>query len=199
MTVKDPPPQFIDLICAYGRKSETAFGPQTSIPRSTSPAGISREDHAATPVGQLKASRLRPTIARIEVLSAIAGSVPPCLDALELFRILSARRTHPGQSSIYRALNDLQEAGLLTRVDNPGGRALYTVSPANNGATNVAVRCRCGARLAFIQDATLHKHLNAVSGQVGFESSGNTTFTVTIHSEECKNCREPQQARTGNV
>ncbi|WP_371143105.1 Fur family transcriptional regulator [Burkholderia cepacia] len=183
MDPHDDPPRIIDLITSFGSKSlpsgKHTMKHTTSACPATTPPMSSQEQ-------RLAASRLRPTIARTRVLSVLEQAAPRCLDASQMYRILCTQLDSLKPASIYRALNDLWTSGLLVRTEGAQGRALYALKPDRKNLQNDTVRCRCGARLVFIEDRALHEHLRSLATKEGFDLDNEPAFTITVTCAECR-------------
>ena len=190
MESRDDPPRIIDLITSFGsknlpsgkhmRKHSTAASPETGSPMSSQER-------------RLAASRLRPTITRTSVLNALEEAAPSCLDARQMYRILSTQLDSVTLASIYRALKDLWVAGLLVRTEGAHGRGFYTIKPDGTDAHYDTLRCHCGARLVFIEDEVLREHLRSLAYEEGFTPDKESAYTITMTCTECRQPRKGEQ------
>jgi Fur family ferric uptake transcriptional regulator len=186
MEKHDDPPRIIDLITSFGSKDlpsgkhmikhTAAANPETRSPMSYQEQ-------------RLAASRLRPTLARTGVLNALEKATPSCLDASQMYRILSTPFDSPAPGSVYRALNDLWTAGLLVRTEGARGRAFFAIKPEALNDGYGTLRCHWGARLIFIEDLALHKYLKSLASEKGFAIDEESAFTITT---TCAKCQQPQ-------
>lgn len=195
MEPHDDPPRLIDLITSFGSKNLPSGKPMmkhiaAATPETGSPMSSQEQ--------RLAASRLRPTIARTGVLNALEQATPSCLDASQMYRLLSTQADSLTPGSVYRALHDLWTAGLLVRTEGARGRAFYAIKPEVLHDQCDTVRCHCGARLVFIEDLALHEHLRSLASEQGFALDEESVFTITT---TCAKCRQPrkegQQAMEG--
>ncbi len=145
---------------------------------------------------RLIAHKLRPTAARADVLRALEQAAPSCLDASRVYRLLSGRRDRLTPGSVYRALHDLWVAGLLVRTEGTRGRAFYAIRPDLLTARHDTPRCRCGARLVFIEDPVLRAHLRSLACEEGFVLDAETVFTITT---TCARCGQLRTAARGGA
>ncbi|HGL6717884.1 transcriptional repressor [Burkholderia contaminans] len=190
MDPHDDSPRIIDLITSFGNKSlpsgKHTMKHATAACPATTPPMSSQEQ-------RLAASRLRPTIARTRVLSVLEQAAPRCLDASQMYRILCTQFDSLKPASIYRALNDLWTSGLLVRTEGAHGRALYALKPDSKNLQNDTVRCRCGARLVFIEDRALREHLRSLATKEGFDLDNEPAFTITVTCAECRSSRKGRE------
>lgn len=190
MEKHDDPPRIIDLITSFGSKNLPSGKHMSKHTPATNPeAGaptLSQEQ-------RLSANGLRPTIARVSVLSALEKVAPSCLDASQMYRILSTQLDRLSPGSVYRTLNDLWTAGLLVRIKSARGRAFYAIKPVAINDQHDTLRCHCGARLVFIEDLELHEHLQSLASEEGFLLDPESAFTITTTCAKCRQLRKEAQ------
>ncbi|MBR7924177.1 MULTISPECIES: Fur family transcriptional regulator [Burkholderiaceae] len=187
MEPHDEPPRIIDLITSFGSKNLSS-GKQKM--KHTAAASSEVGSPKSSQEQRLVASQLRPTIARTSVLNALENATPRCLDASQMYRVLSTQFDNLTPATIYRALNDLWTAGLLVRTEGENGRAYYAFKPDGLSAKYDTLRCHCGARLVFIEDQALRESLRSVAGREGFALDKEPDFTISMTCSECKNNRK---------
>lgn len=185
MAPHDEPTRIIDLITSFGGKKSLL----SNRMKSTA-SNLATIDAKSSHERQLLASDLRPTLARISVLDALEKAVPRCLDASQVYRILSSQFESLTSATIYRALNDLWTAGLLVRTEGAHGRMFYAIKPDGQGSRYDTLRCHCGARLVFIEDQTLREHLRVLAAKEGFDLGIEPAFTVTVMCADCRQLRK---------
>jgi Fur family transcriptional regulator, ferric uptake regulator len=131
------------------------------MPASTDTAWA---DHA---LAKLRSAGLRKGGARsavVEVLSRHDCAVT----ALDIDEELRKRRTRVGRASVYRALEQLEELGLVQRLEVSRGVAGYERVVPGGHHHHHAVCRRCG-RLEAFEDAELERAIAEVSDQIDFE------------------------------
>ena len=105
--------------------------------------------------------------ARNAVVEALAQH-DCAVTALELEEELRRRRIRVGRASVYRALDLLEELGLVQRFEAARGIASYErVDPSGQHHHHV-ICSRCG-RMEPFEDHGLERAIGAVSEQVPFE------------------------------
>ncbi|MFS2223718.1 Fur family transcriptional regulator [Pantoea sp. B65] len=136
-------------------------------------------------VSRLNTGKLKPTVARRSVLTALQQVAPRCLDARQLYRILNSQFERLAQATIYRVLNDLWGAGLLIRTEGTRGRALFAFKPDRQDHQKDTLRCHCGEKLVFIEDGVLRDRLLFLASREGFKQDSSAVFTITIICAQC--------------
>lgn len=117
-------------------------------------------------------------------------AAPSCLDASQMYRLLSTQPDSLTPGSVYRALNDLWIAGLLVRTEGARGRAFYAIKPETLNDQCDTLRCHCGARLVFIEDLALHEQLQSLASEEGFALDEESVFTITTTCAKCRQLRK---------
>lgn len=188
MTAPNQPSRVMDLMAAFGRRHKATSAPKQADHgnRAEGPQSEATSQQAQ----RLKMNRLRPTQARMRVLSALEQAAPHSLDTTQLLRILIPQLERPTPATVYRALHDLWVAGLLVRTQGARGRALYALKPEQQNPLNITLRCRCGARLVVIEDQVLHAHLRALASEAGFRVDQEPVFSISM---VCTKCGENHQ------
>jgi len=120
----------------------------------------------------LRAAGYRRGGARTAVVEALARH-DCAVTALDLDDELRRRKPAVGRASIYRALEQLEQLGLLRRIE---------VAP--DGEHHHHAICRdCGAMIPF-EDASLERAIDKVSGRMSFDAAEHE---VTIRGR-CERC-----------
>jgi Fur family ferric uptake transcriptional regulator len=107
--------------------------------------------------------------ARTAVVEALARH-DCAVTALELDEELRRRRPAVGRASIYRALEQLEQLGLLRRLEVCRGTAGYERVEPTGEHHHHAICRECGRMLPF-EDRSLERAISAVSGKLSFEVS----------------------------
>lgn len=122
------------------------------------------EQHALEALGE---AGYRRGGARTAVVEALARH-DCAVTALELEEELRRRRVPVGRASVYRALELLEELGLVQRFEAARGIASYErVNPSGHHHHHAICR-RCG-RVEPFEDRGLERAIEQVSDQVPFE------------------------------
>lgn len=107
--------------------------------------------------------------ARAAVIDALAGQ-DCAITALELEDLLRRGDAGVGRASIYRALEQLEQLGLLQRIEVCRGTAGYErIEP--DGEHHHHAICRDCGRLIPFEDASLERAIEKVAGRISFDVS----------------------------
>ncbi|AYR26518.1 Fur family transcriptional regulator [Herbaspirillum rubrisubalbicans] len=177
----------VDSIAPFGsKKLPSVKHKRKSVVTSRAETGLPTSSQQQ----RLETNGLRPTNARAGVLSTLEKAAPSCLDASQIYLLLSTQFDSLAQGSVYRALNDLWAAGLLVRTAGARGRAFYAIKPETPEHQYVTLRCHCGARLVFIEDLAFRKRLQLLVFQEGFVPDTEPVFIITTTCSKCRKLRK---------
>ena len=136
-------------------------------------------DHA---LATLRVAGYRRGGARTVVVEALARH-DCAVTALDLDDELRRRKAGVGRASIYRALEQLKELGLLRRIEVARGVAGYERIEPDGEHHHHAICRDCGRMIPF-EDASLERAINKVSGRMSFAAAEHE---VTIRGR-CERC-----------
>jgi len=105
--------------------------------------------------------------ARTAVVEALAGH-ECAVTALDLDDELRRRRPAVARASVYRALEQLEQLGLVQRVEVCRGTAGYERIDPTGHHHHHAICRECGRMVPF-EDATLERAIGAVSARMSFD------------------------------
>jgi Fur family ferric uptake transcriptional regulator len=130
----------------------------------------------------LQGAGLRRGGARTAVVEALAAH--KCtVTALELDDELRRRRPPVGRASVYRALDQLEELGLVQRIEVTRGIAAYErVEPSGHHHHHAI--CRGCGRMETFEDRSLEQAIERVADQVPFAISEHDVVLRGL----CKSC-----------
>ncbi|MGA8745977.1 MAG: Fur family transcriptional regulator [Solirubrobacterales bacterium] len=120
--------------------------------------------------------------ARIAVIKALADH-DCAVTAFELEDDLRRRNAGVGRASIYRALEQLVQLGLLQRLEVSRGTAGYERVKPDGDHHHHAICSECGRMITF-ENASLERAIDKVSGRMSFEAAEHE---VTIRGR-CERC-----------
>jgi Fur family ferric uptake transcriptional regulator len=123
-------------------------------------------DHA---LATLQAAGYRRGGARTAVVEALARH-DCAVTALQLDDALRRRKPPVGRASIYRALDQFEELGLVLRIEMTRGTAAYERVEPNGHHHHHAICRNCGEMETF-EDGDLERVIGRVSNRMSFEIS----------------------------
>ncbi|WP_306770584.1 Fur family transcriptional regulator [Pantoea sp. 18069] len=121
----------------------------------------------------LRASHLRPTMARIATLQVLAGFGTRAASIEELHRALIGRGTKVSLGTVYRTMQELESRGLLLREWARHRKAMYRLKPAGyDSPALLRLVCRNSGRSVPLEAAKLHAQLLSAASAAGYDLTG---------------------------
>lgn len=139
-------------------------------------------DWAEHALAKLRGAGLRKSGARRAVVEALAGH-DCAVTALELDDELRKRRARVGRASVYRALEQLEELGLVQRLEVSRGVAGYERVEPGGDHHHHAI-CRSCGRMVPFEDSQLEREIAKVSSRIDFDV---TEHDVVLRGR-CERC-----------
>jgi Fur family ferric uptake transcriptional regulator len=136
----------------------------------------------------LKNSGLKATVPRLKILDIFQRAKQTHMSAEDVFRLLILENFDIGLATVYRVLTQFEQAGLLTRSQFEGGKALYEL---NDGQHHDHLVCLdCGHVEEFF-DTEIENRQHAVARRLGFEIADHAlSLYATCSKNPCPN-RQP--------
>jgi len=131
--------------------------------------------------GQLRAAGIRPTRGRVAVLEELSRE-PDDATAQAIHRRLTAGRKRVGLATVYRALGDLSEAGVVDALSHRGAETCYRFCGAGHHHHLVCSECH---RVIELTDCRLAGWLRRAGAAEGFVVTDHTLEAVGV----CASCR----------
>lgn len=132
-------------------------------------ATSAKQSWAEHALATLSGAGLRRGGARTAVIEALARH-DCAVSALQLDDELSRAEPRVGRASIYRALEQLEELGLVQRIEVTRGTAAYERIETDGHHHHHAI-CRSCGRMVTFEDRGLERAIGRISDEVPFEVS----------------------------
>jgi len=145
-------------------------------------ATAAKTDWTEYALSRLRSAGYRRGGARTAVVEALARH-DCAVTALDLDDELRRRKPAVGRASIYRALEQLEQLGLLRRIEVARGVAGYERIEPDGEHHHHAICRDCGRMIPF-EDASLERAIDEVSGRMSFDAAEHEV-TIRGHCERC--------------
>ncbi|MCL4410087.1 ferric iron uptake transcriptional regulator [Aliidiomarina haloalkalitolerans] len=129
---------------------------------------------------QLKKAGLKVTSPRIKILEVMKNPAHQHVSAEEVFKILLEQGDEVGLATVYRVLNQFDDAGIVTRHHFEGGRSVFELSAKDHHDHLVCLDC---GRVIEFEDDTIEKRQLAVAKEHGLSLTNHSLYLYG----ECKN------------
>lgn len=116
-------------------------------------------------IDELKSTGLKATLPRLKVLEIFQKGAQRHMSAEDVFRVLLEDRSDVGLATVYRVLTQFEQAGILTRSNFEGGKAVYELNEGQHHDHLVCLDC---GKVEEFFDAEIENRQNAVAKARGF-------------------------------
>jgi len=117
-------------------------------------------------IDELKSTGLKATLPRLKVLEIFQKGTQRHMSAEDVFRVLLEERSDVGLATVYRVLTQFEQAGILTRSNFEGGKAVYELNEGQHHDHLVCLDC---GKVEEFYDPEIESRQNAVAKARGFE------------------------------
>lgn len=118
-----------------------------------------------TTIDELKSTGLKATLPRLKVLEIFQKGTQRHMSAEDVFRVLLDERSDVGLATVYRVLTQFEQAGILTRSNFEGGKAIYELNEGQHHDHLVCLDC---GKVEEFFDAEIENRQNAIATSRGF-------------------------------
>ena len=116
-------------------------------------------------IDELKSTGLKATLPRLKVLEIFQKGTQRHMSAEDVFRVLLEERSDVGLATVYRVLTQFEQAGILTRSNFEGGKAVYELNEGQHHDHLVCLDC---GKVEEFYDAEIEARQNAIAKARGF-------------------------------
>jgi Fur family transcriptional regulator, ferric uptake regulator len=116
-------------------------------------------------IDELKSTGLKATLPRLKVLEIFQNGTQRHMTAEDVFRALLVDRSDVGLATVYRVLTQFEQAGILTRSNFEGGKAIYELNEGQHHDHLVCLDC---GKVEEFFDAEIESRQHAVAQAKGF-------------------------------
>ncbi len=140
---------------------------------------------------ELKRAGLKITLPRIKILSILQQPKNQHISAEDVYKILLDQNEEIGLATVYRVLNQFDDAGIVTRHHFEGGKSVFELTQKKHHDHLVCLKC---GKVVEFEDDTIEQRQNDIA------KSHN--ITLTNHSlylyGECEDKEACETYRKGN-
>jgi len=116
-------------------------------------------------IDELKSTGLKATLPRLKVLEIFQKGAQRHMSAEDVFRVLLEDRSDVGLATVYRVLTQFEQAGILTRSNFEGGKAVFELNEGQHHDHLVCLDC---GRVEEFYDPEIEKRQQMVAKTRGF-------------------------------
>lgn len=132
---------------------------------------------------ELKRAGLKVTLPRLKVLEILQSPANQHISAEEVYKILIEQGEEIGLATVYRVLNQFDDAGLLERHNFDGGKAVFELSPKTHHDHLVCLSC---GKVFEFEDETIESRQEEIAKEHNMRLTNHSLYLYG----ECKkeNC-----------
>ncbi len=131
---------------------------------------------------QLKKAGLKVTSPRLKVLEVMKNLEEKHISAEDLYKIMLDHDEEIGLATIYRVLNQFDDAGIVTRHHFEGGKSVFEL--ANSKHHDHLVCLTCGKVMEF-EDDIIEERQERVAEKFGIELTHHSLYLYGHCKEQC--------------
>lgn len=136
---------------------------------------------------ELKSAGLKATFPRLKILDIFRRAEPRHQSAEDVYRTLIAEDVDIGLATVYRVLTQFEQAGILTRSQFDGTRAVFEI---NDGDHHDHLICtNCGKVVEFY-DGNIENRQHEIAKEHGFTLESHTMMLYGV----CPSCTKAKGA-----
>ncbi|MGE4124390.1 MAG: ferric iron uptake transcriptional regulator [Pusillimonas sp.] len=132
---------------------------------------------------ELKSMGLKATFPRLKILDVFRKSDMRHHSAEDVYRALIAEEIDIGLATVYRVLTQFEQAGILTRSQFDGGKAVFELNDGDHHDHLICTNC---GKVAEFTDADIEKRQHLIAEQKGFVLESHTMMLYGI----CPACQK---------
>ena len=136
---------------------------------------------------ELKSAGLKATFPRLKILDIFRRADPRHQSAEDVYRTLIAEDVDIGLATVYRVLTQFEQAGILTRSQFDGTRAVFEL---NDGDHHDHLICTSCGKVVEFYDTTIEKLQYDIAREHSFALESHTMMLYGV----CPTCTEAQNA-----
>ena len=122
---------------------------------------------------QLKEAGLKVTSPRLKVLEVLKASPDQHVSAEELYKMMIEQDEEIGLATIYRVLNQFDDAGIVTRHHFEGGKSVFELSDKHHHDHLVCLKC---GRVIEFEDEVIEERQLQVSKKYNIKLTHHSLY-----------------------
>jgi Fur family ferric uptake transcriptional regulator len=132
-------------------------------------------------IDELKSTGLKATLPRLKVLEIFQQGKQRHMSAEDVFRVLLEEHSDVGLATVYRVLTQFEQAGILTRSNFEGGKAIYELNEGHHHDHLICLDC---GKVEEFYDPQIEERQNAIAADRGFKL---TEHALSLYARCTKN------------
>ncbi len=141
---------------------------------------------------ELKRAGLKITLPRVKILSILQQPLNQHISAEDVYKILLEQNEEIGLATVYRVLNQFDDAGIVTRHHFEGGKSVFEL--AHKAHHDHLVCLKCGKVVEFEDDVIEQRQTDiAISHNIKLTNHSLYLYGECEDLEACDSYRKQNQ------
>ena len=135
---------------------------------------------------ELKSAGLKATFPRLKILDIFRRAEPRHQSAEDVYKTLLSQDIDIGLATVYRVLTQFEQAGILTRSQFDGTRAVFEI---NDGDHHDHLICTACGKVVEFTEPDIEKRQYEIAHEHGFTLESHTMMLYGI----CSSCNKDKK------
>ncbi len=137
---------------------------------------------------ELKRAGLKVTLPRVKILEILQAPKNQHISAEELYKVLLEKGEEIGLATVYRVLNQFDDAGIVTRHHFEGGKSVFELSEKEHHDHLVCLKC---GKVIEFSDDIIEERQEIMAHQHGVKLTAHSLYLYG----ECEDVEACQKRR----
>jgi Fur family ferric uptake transcriptional regulator len=134
---------------------------------------------------ELKKAGLKITLPRLKILEIMQGPDNQHIGAEDVYKILLEQGEEIGLATVYRVLNQLDDAGIIHRHHFEGGKSVFELSQKSHHDHLVCLDC---GKVIEFEDPVIEKRQEDIAKENGIELTNHSLYLYgRCQKDNCEN------------
>ncbi|CCQ11872.1 Ferric uptake regulation protein FUR [Pseudoalteromonas luteoviolacea B = ATCC 29581] len=122
---------------------------------------------------ELKKAGLKVTLPRIKILEILQSPDNQHISAEDVYKILLDKGEEIGLATVYRVLNQFDDAGIVTRHHFEGGKSVFELAGASHHDHLVCLKC---GRVVEFEDEVIEDRQDQIANSNGIKLTNHSLY-----------------------
>ncbi|MDK1286613.1 ferric iron uptake transcriptional regulator [Pseudoalteromonas umbrosa] len=138
---------------------------------------------------ELKKAGLKVTLPRIKILEILQSPENQHISAEDVYKILLDKGEEIGLATVYRVLNQFDDAGIVTRHHFEGGKSVFELSGSTHHDHLVCLKC---GKVIEFEDEVIETRQVEIATSNGIKLTNHSLYLYgeCVDEEECRRFTE---------
>ena len=132
---------------------------------------------------ELKKAGLKITLPRLKILEILQKPANQHISAEDVYKILLEHDEEIGLATVYRVLNQFDDAGILNRHHFEGGKSVFEISHKEHHDHLVCLKC---GKVIEFEDEVIEKHQEQIAERHKMTLTHHSLYLYGECKEECQ-------------